>query len=85
MGAHAHAEVFPSAQAFVTNCGLCQIDADGLLVSFRVMGRLYPPEDIWREPDLSASSKAKNKVSSVSKKKGPKKADSARRLKVTSF
>ena len=52
---------------------------------FRVMGRVYPPEDIWREPDLPSSSKA-NKVSSASKKKkGPKKADSARRLKVTSW
>jgi len=47
----------------------------------RVMGRIYPPEDIWREPDLPTYSKA-NKASSVSKKKGPKKADSARRLKV---
>merc|ERR1712192_112232 len=50
----------------------------------RVMGRVYPPEDIWREPDLSSSSSSKaNKVASASKKKkGPKKADSARRLKV---
>ena len=56
----------------------------GLLYISRVMGRIYPPEDIWREPDLPAQSKV-NQVSSVSKKKkGPKKADSARRLKVTS-
>merc|ERR1719341_397977 len=50
----------------------------------RVMGRIYPPEDIWREPDLPSSSKSKaNRASLASKKKrGPKKADSARRLKV---
>merc|ERR1712210_195302 len=48
----------------------------------RVMGRIYPPEDIWRDPDHPTSSKA-NRASSASKKKrGPKKADSARRLKV---
>ena len=46
---------------------------------FRVMGRTYPPEDIWKEPDLSSKA---NHASSASKKKGPKKADSARRLKV---
>merc|ERR1719167_1295168 len=52
----------------------------------RVMGRVYPPEDIWREPDLgsrkvSKSNKAR-RSSLTSKKKGLKKADSARRLKV---
>merc|ERR1719410_2539391 len=50
------------------------------------MGRVYPPEDIWREPDLgsrkvSKSNKAR-RSSLTSKKKGLKKADSARRLKV---
>merc|ERR1719242_858570 len=45
----------------------------------RVMGRTYPPEDVWKEPDLSSKA---NHASSASKKKGPKKADSARRLKV---
>ena len=49
------------------------------ILLFRVMGRTYPPEDVWKEPDLSSKA---NHASSASKKKGPKKADSARRLKV---
>ena len=59
------------------------------ITTLRVMGRVYPPEDIWREPDLgsrkvSKSNKAR-RSSLTSKKKGLKKADSARRLKVRHF
>ena len=86
---------WPIMLGFLTNWCLCWallksmslwIDVHDLL-AFRALGRVYPPEDIWREPDLpsSSSSSKANKVASASKKKkGPKKADSARRLKVTS-